>query len=158
MLSSLALLPTTSHSCSRTPPGRSKMERSHSHSASSTGSNIVDLRSPAGSGGEDSEGSKSTFQVGSKLDEEDEACSEGEGPEDGEDPDGGSSEVEGCYGGEVEDVAEPEEDHNVEAEGSSQSNSEGSSSSLGNDGKILACVVSPARDQKEHISEGDQER
>ena len=59
-LNSPAHSPTRSHSCSRTPSHETKMEKSHSSSMSSTHSQEIKPKSPAGSGGEDSDGSNST--------------------------------------------------------------------------------------------------
>ena len=77
---SLAHLPTRSHSCSRTPPCKTKMERSHSSSVSSTHSQEIKPKSPVGSGGKDSDDSDSTSKDGNKTDEEDKADSDGKAP------------------------------------------------------------------------------
>ena len=47
-------------------------------------------------------------------------CSGGEAPRDGEDQDGGSSDVESSGSGEITDAAEPEEDHDEETGGTSR--------------------------------------
>ena len=83
------------------------MERSHSSSASSNCSQEVKPKSPAGSGGEDSDGSHSTSQEGSETNEEDEAGSDGEASGNGEGSDGGSSDSEGSSGdSEITDAAD----------------------------------------------------
>ena len=84
-LNSPAHSPTRSHSHSGTSSHKTKMERSHSSSMSSTHSQEVKPKSPAGSGGEDSEGSDSTSKEGN---EEDEANSDGKASGDGEGLDG----------------------------------------------------------------------
>ena len=144
--------PSRSHSHSKTPSCGTKMARPQSHSVSSTGSQAVELKSPAGSGGDDSKGSKSTCQGGSETDEEDRAGSGGKAPGDKEGQDGGSSDVESSSSGEIADVAEPEEDHDEETEGTSseteESDSKSSSSSLESDVEIPAQVVPLAREIK----------
>ena len=113
------------------------MVRSWSHSASSTGSQAVELKPPAGSGGNDSEDSESICQDGSKTEEEDGASFGGKAPGDGEGQDSGSSDVESSCSSEIVDVAEPEEDYDKETKGTSseteESDSESSSSSLESD-------------------------
>ena len=65
-------MPSPSRSCShsKTPSPGAKMVRSQSHSASSTSSQAVELKPPAGSGGNDSKSSESTCQGDSETDEE----------------------------------------------------------------------------------------
>ena len=75
------------------------MVRSQSHSASSTNSQAVEPKPPAGSGGNDSKGSESTCQGDSKTDEEDMAGPGGEVPRDAEGQDGKSSDVESSNDG-----------------------------------------------------------
>ena len=57
-------------SCSRTPSHRTNIVRSCSNTASSAGSQVVELKSPAGSGDEGGKDSKSTSQDGSKTNQE----------------------------------------------------------------------------------------
>ena len=145
-------LPSRSRSCSKTPSHGTKMVRSQSHSASSTSSQTVKLKPPAGSGGDDSNGSESTCQDGSKTDEEDGVSSGGEAPKDREGQDGGSSDVESSSGAEIANVAEPEEDHDEETEGTSceteESDFESSSSSLESDVEIPAQAAPLGKETK----------
>ena len=67
-------------SCSRTPPHRTSLVRSHSHSVSSTHSPAAAPESPAGSGGKGHEYSKSTSQDGNGTDDESMAGSDHEAP------------------------------------------------------------------------------
>ena len=119
MLNSLAHSPTTSHSCSRTPHCGTKMERSHSSSTSSALSQGVKLKSPAGSGGKDSDNSNSTTQEGNKTDEEDEADSNGEAFGDGKGSDDESSDSKDPHdSGEMPDNNGGAKESNTKAEGS----------------------------------------
>ena len=116
------------------------MERSCSNSTSSTCSQEVKPKSPAGSGGEDSNGSHSTSQEGSETDEEDEASSNGKASGDGEGSDGRSSDSEGSgSNGEIADVAD------LEAEGS---DAECSSSSSETDCEIPTRAATLAKETK----------
>ena len=74
--------PARSHS--RTPPHRTSLVRSNSHSASSTGSHTAVPESPAGSGGEGHKYSKFTSQDGNGTDDESVAGSDDESPGDDE--------------------------------------------------------------------------
>ena len=78
----------------RTPSNRTNIVRSHSNSASSPGSQRVELKLPAGSGYEGSEDSKSTSQDDSNTNEEGRADSRDKAPGDGECQDGGGSDTE----------------------------------------------------------------
>ena len=121
-------LPASYHP--RTPSHGTNIERSCSNSASSPGSQAVELKLPAGSGNEGSEDSKSTSQDDSETNEESKADSGDEAPGDGECQDGGGSDTESSSGGDKE------------AKGSSsdtgESSSQNSYSSSETDGKILA--------------------
>ena len=90
-----------SHSHCKTPSHGTKMVMSRSHSASSTSSQAVELKPPAGSGGDNSKGSESTCQDGSETNEEEGASFGGEAPEDGEGQDSRSSDVESSNGSEI---------------------------------------------------------
>ena len=92
--------PASSHP--RTPSHRTNIVRSRSNSASSPGSQTVELKPPAESGDEGSEYSKSTSQDDSKTDEKGGADSEEEAPEDGECQDGGGSDTDSSSGGDEE--------------------------------------------------------
>ena len=134
--------PSRSHSHSKTPSHGTKLVRSQSHSVSSTSSQAVELKPPAGSGGNDSKGSKSTCQGDSETDEEDRASPGGKAPGDGEGQDSESSNVESYDDSEITDATEPKEDHDKETKGTSSktegSDSESSSSSLESDIEIPA--------------------
>ena len=147
-------MPSPSRSCShsKTPSRGTKMVRSQSHSVSSTGSQAVELKSLAGSGGDDSKGSESTCQGGSETNEEDGASSGGKATGNGEGQDGGSSNIENSANGEIADVPELEEDYDEETKGTSseteESDSESSSSSSESDIEIPAQVVPLAKETK----------
>ena len=146
--------PSPSRSCShsKTPSCGTKMVRSQSHSASSTSSQAVELKSLAGSGGDVSKGSESTYQGDSKTDEEDGAGPGVEVPRDREGQDGESSGIESSNDGETTDVAELEEDHDEETKGASRetadSDSKSSSSSSESDVEIPSQVVPLAKETK----------
>ena len=116
------------------------MERSHSSSTSSTHFQEVKPKSPAGSGGEDSNSSDSTSQEGNK------ANSDGEAPRDGEGSDSRSSDSEGSDGvGEIADHDGGAKKSNSEAEGS---DAESSSNSLETDGEIPTRAATQANETK----------
>ena len=125
------------------------MERSRSSSASSTHSQEIKLKSPAGSGGEDSDSSDSTSQESSETDEEDEVSSDGEVSGDEEGSDGGNSDGKGS-GGDVEiaDVANLEEDHEESSSEAEGSDTESGSSSSETDGEIPTRVTTPMKETK----------
>ena len=146
--------PSPSRSCSHSkiPSCGTKMVRSWSHSTSSTSFHAVELRSPAGSGGDDSKGSESTCQGDKETNEEDGAGPGGKAPGDAEGQESESSNIESSNASEITDVAELEEDHDKETEGTSsemeESDSESNSSSLESDVEIPAQVAPPAKETK----------
>ena len=146
---SLAHSPTRSHSCSRTPSCKTKMERSRSSSVSSTHSQEDKPKSLAESGGKDSNNSDSTSQEDNKTDDEGEANSDGKAFRDGEGSDGRSSDSEDSNdGGEIADHDGGAEESNSKAKGS---NAESSSSSSKTDGEIPTRVAPLVKETKQGI-------
>ena len=135
-------LHSPAHSCPRAPSHRTNIVRSRPNSASSPGSQKVELKPPAESDDEGSEYSKSTSQDDSKTNEEGGTDSEDKAPGDGECQDSGGSDTE----------SSSSSDEEAKAKGSSsntgESSSQSSYSSSETDGEIQAQTASPAKETK----------
>ena len=128
--------PIRSHS--RTPPHRTSLVRSCSHSESSTHFHAAVPESPAGSGGEGHEDSKSTSQDGDGTDHESAAGSDDEAPRDDEHQTGESSDS-ASSSSNVEEAERP----GSEMEGST---SQGSQSSSESNGEMPVHAATPLRE------------
>ena len=125
-------------SCSRTQPHGTSLVRSCSHSESSTGSHAAVPESPAGSGGQGHEYSKSTSQDGDGTDDKSVAGSDDEAPRDDEHQAGESSNSTSSSS----DVKEADRSCS-EAEGSTSQSSQSSSES---DGEMPVCAAAPSKE------------
>ena len=132
--------PARSHS--RTPPHRTNLVRSHSHSASSTHSQTVAPESPAGSGSEGHECNKYTSHDGDGTNDKSVASTDDEAPEDDEHQAGDRSDSTSSSSN-----AKEAKESDGETEGSTSQSSQSSSES---DGEMPVLAAMPSNEMGEN--------